>query len=361
MGQLFSPLEMACRSMSKEAIELLIEAQADVNLDSGGTATLPIIQACSRSRVNDSLEKENIIRFLIEENWASVVRTRPENVLFSYPIHYASMSCSTQVMELFIKHGALAQLSEPDSLNRQPVHLASYNSLDVLRMLEVPREDFSARDVFGRLPFHCAVLSGHFDLLTHVFEKSKAADPDFTIDSPYSDGWTALHWAARATGILGWENNPKDLNSTQIIQYPLDEGADVCALAHVRPYGDSTLTQTDWLASDIASYHGATDLVSMLEEEKSRHSQDSKLANRSRRKVGEKDDVFFCDACALVRKISSLSTKQNRYISPSKGVRIIHLPILFCHYRVYTESISPVTRATDSPFASNARDGNRCY
>jgi ankyrin repeat protein len=295
-------LHAACRMMNKEALELLIEAQADVNVDGGNAIGTPIVWACLKNGKNYDEEKERMIRFLVEEKGASIVRApTAESPQYSYPVHVAVGICSVPVIQLFLDRGARSQLYEADWLGCQGIHMACYNSLDAVKTLQAPAEAFTARDKFGRLPIHYAVLTGDLGLVKHVLGQMKEADRNLTINSTDHDGWTALHWVARATEVFGWLEEGRDLCSLDIIQYLVDEGADVSARAKVRPYGEAETAsvETSWLASDIASYHGAEDIAKKFKALESQSDLKPTTAVKAPRKVGEKQTTGYCDGCGV--------------------------------------------------------------
>lgn len=181
-----APLHQACRYTSMEMAKTLIDNGADVNLshDDGLVSKAPIFYACTREGDHFAPEKDDLIKYLLEEAGADITGKEYE----SNPIHLASLACSGDLIKLFIRHGVDTQLR--DEIGRKPVHMACYNSLGALEALNPSDQEFAARDKLGRVPLHFAVLSGQLGLLEHVLERSKSAGLD--IDVTDSDGWTPL-------------------------------------------------------------------------------------------------------------------------------------------------------------------------
>lgn len=235
-----TPLHLACQRSSLEAVQLLIERGSDVNFDCTGRFGTPLMAATFRSGKELDAETQQIVQVLLEKG---AVPTASSGSL-GHPIISASLACSAKLVELLIDAGAPVDVR--DSLDRKPVHLACYNSLEVLSALSVPDSDFAARDVVGRVPLHYAVLSGQVGLVEEVVARSERVG--IGIDVHDNDGWTPLLWAARASGVETW------------IERRLPEYDDVITFLLAK--GASTTTSApglfrQWTALDVANYHSA--------------------------------------------------------------------------------------------------------
>ncbi|GAB1312082.1 hypothetical protein MFIFM68171_02292 [Madurella fahalii] len=260
-----------------EIINLLVENGADVNLDREST---PLILVC---RHDPSSQKEAVIRYLVEHGAA--VEGPAYTTL---PLHLASMTCSPGIIKLLLEKGA--DVAAMDGMRRRASHLACYDSLAALEALGASDEDFAARDAFGRIPLHYAVLSGQLDLVEVVLDNTKVAG--LGINTPDEDGWTALLWAARATDIFKQPDNGRrgGDDAAKIVAFLLSRGAD--------PRGRGRVQQSmggieDWSAGDVARYHNALDLATTLEKEDLLCDEHIKP-----RKSGISTNVF-CGGCYL--------------------------------------------------------------
>ena len=134
-----------------------------------------------------------------------------------------------------------------DPLGRKPVHLACYNSLEVLNILDIPDSDFKAKDIVGRVPLLYAALSGQPDLVQEVIARSERVG--IGIDVQDTDGWTPLLWAARNSAVKTWSERQRLLQG-EVTSLILSKGADKTTSA-------GGLFQDDWTAIQIAFYHNA--------------------------------------------------------------------------------------------------------
>lgn len=279
LSSLGAPLHRACRLGNLDIIKLLVQKGADINTACGNMIGTPIMQACVRFGDNFAPEKEAIVRHLLE-NCHAVATGKPNTWC---PIHIASLTCSADIIKLFLQNGADADTQ--DYMGRKAVHLACYNSLGALEALGVPDQDFSSKDKVGRIPLHYAVLSGQLGLLKYVLDKTKGLG--LNVDEVDKDGWTPLHWAARACDVYGWTDIHRAVCEEEIARLLLDNKADPRARGRGRE-------NKQWLARDIATYHGSSRLSEILA------AQDSpRRKGTDPRKVGE-IGVGFCDNCFLV-------------------------------------------------------------
>jgi ankyrin repeat protein len=234
-----TPLQSACTRGSLEMIETLLISGSSINACNEGVDGSPIMMATLRRH---DTSKEQIIQKLLDKE--GLQSNNPVG-LFGYPIISASLRCSAHVIQWLI--GKKMSIDVQDRLGRKAVHVACYNSLEVLNTLEVPDSDFAVRDRVGRVPLHYAVLSGQVDLVKEVVRRSEKVN--ITIHEKDEDGWTPLLWACRASHIWLWKSQ-RTHSHEDIITFLLEKGAKTDVFGR-GTYGD-------WSAWDIAHYHSAT-------------------------------------------------------------------------------------------------------
>ncbi|KAG9500800.1 hypothetical protein J7337_006480 [Fusarium musae] len=297
-----TPLHEACRAGTLSMVRSLIENQMDVNSscqDIGINGT-PLIAATLREDAASSGLSSEIIALLLVNG---AVPTIPAG-LFRYPLISACLSCPPDAIKLLLNPDASTLYQ--DSLNRRPVHLSCYNSLEVLNILDLPDSDFSATDVVGRVPLHYAVMRGDIELAQAVLERSKRAGVDVNVKD--DDGWTPLLWAARTSPI--WNHQRVDPGLvTGMVSFLLENGADINARGHG--------VDKDWTARDVAYYHHYEEQVfdfplilkltwipflsvdTLLHQTSAAIEENPPARKRGSFPESQGDDDLFCDCCLV--------------------------------------------------------------
>ncbi|KAI1010778.1 hypothetical protein LB503_004989 [Fusarium chuoi] len=238
--QRVSALHEACRFGSLAMVRSLIDHDMDINSCCEGLYGTPIISATLRSDLLSSPLASDIIALLLVNG----ANPRTTGGLFQYPLISACLSCPADTIKLLLNSETSPQ--DQDSLNRKAVHLACYNSLAVLNLLEIPDSEFAVRDVAGRVPLHYAVMTGDVELAEVVLERSERVGVG--IDVKDDDGWTPLLWAARAARI--WNRQLEGEGSTSVmIAFLLKHGAN--------PAIKGCGVDRDWSVCEVAYYHHA--------------------------------------------------------------------------------------------------------
>ena len=232
-----TPLHHACGWGTTDMVRSLLDHGSDINLVCSGVFGTPLLSATLNSTDE---QRENIILLLLEKGADPNIR----GGILCYPIISASMTCQASLIRLLLDRKVTTNVE--DTYSRKPVHLASYNSLEALELLDVPDSDFAARDLTGRVPLHYAVLSGQVDLVDKVLTRSKSAGID--IDVRDSDGWTPLLWAARSIPSWRWAQDLPP-GHDDVVSFLLDKKANTKAFGRV--------LDKEWNAIDIARYHSA--------------------------------------------------------------------------------------------------------
>ncbi|VTT56479.1 unnamed protein product, partial [Fusarium fujikuroi] len=238
--QKVSALHEACRFGTLAMVRSLIDHDVDINSCCEGLYGTPLISATLRSDLLSCPLASDIIALLLVNG----ANPRTTGGLFQYPLISACLSCPADTIKLLLNSETSPQ--DQDSLDRKTVHLACYNSLTVLNLLEIPNSDFAVRDVAGRVPLHYAVMTEDVELVEVVLERSERVGVG--IDVKDDDGWTPLLWAARAARI--WNRQLEGEGSASVmIAFLLKHGAD--------PSMKGCGVDRDWTVCEVAYYHHA--------------------------------------------------------------------------------------------------------
>ncbi|ROW06293.1 hypothetical protein VPNG_08111 [Cytospora leucostoma] len=292
-----TPLHRACRLGTLNIVKCLIERGADPDISCEGLGK-PLSQACIRLGYNYAAEKEDMIRYILEKSDSALAPASSES---AGPMHYAALTCSAAINTLFIDKGA--DKFTMDDMGRRPLHLACYNSLEVVQTLNMPDGEFAARDKVGRVPLHYAVMAaysksetpGSPSLLEYVLEKTKAAG--LGVDVTDNDGWTPLLWSARDSTVFEWGDDDRPQFPLETFQKLVDNEANPAALGQVRRDQTTSSSQEEqWSLMDIAAYHDNAILVDHLA------NTIEKLPGalgKAPRRVGIAVNNTYCDCCYL--------------------------------------------------------------
>lgn len=237
-------LHIACLGGQLEMIELLLKQKMDINLSCNWKWGTPLMSALAASNDGDLPEKKVVVEFLLN-NGANLHAT---GGLFGSPILAACLFAQSDTVALLLEQGVAVNVK--DGFDRKVTHMASCNSLEVLKLLSLEDSEFSAKDVLGRVPLHYAACSGQTDLVEEVLGRSLRAGISINVED--NDGWTPLLWAARGSSTY---NAPHKGNSSDsdVVPLLLERGAD----PHRRGIGFTT----PYSASQIAYYHKADKYV----------------------------------------------------------------------------------------------------
>lgn len=286
-GAFGTALQLACETDDLDAANLLIEHKANIDyiMESpslySGTALMRAI-ICNGKMC---------ARMLIERG----ANVRHPAGHYRYPIIVASLRfIDVNFVRLLLRQPGVT-IDVTDSLNRKPAHIACLNGRTLFNALEVPDEDFAAKDDYGRYPLHFVCLSGDVALVEEVIARSERAGVD--INARDEDGWTPLMGAARACGV--WPNFNETPSHIETIKLLLDRGADPALDAEGLKV-QSAEENGRLTAADIARYHQAdTAIVRLLDE--GLPAERKKL-----QEVGEPAGVvgdggrLYCDSCFTV-------------------------------------------------------------
>ncbi|KAI1427614.1 ankyrin repeat-containing domain protein [Xylaria sp. FL1777] len=275
------PLHAACSVFNLSMVKLLISKGANVNLVDPVHGT-PLLYASltPAESTAESIAKLDIIRFLIYEAGADVT-ARGGRLQSS--LHAACLRGTPELIQLLVEAGAV--VNEDDSMNRRPIHYATFRTVKHIEQLLSLGADTQVKDKLGRTLLHTAVSSGRVD----VVEKCLSITSGL-VNEPDNDGWTPLLWAVLPFNFWGGFSSGR----AAVIKLLLDKGAD--------PWVTRTYHGKEWSALKLACYHGAgKEVVSLLipkEKTVERNGQEMTWDLQAHRyRKGKPHGVGYCDAC----------------------------------------------------------------
>ncbi|KAF5686699.1 ankyrin protein 1 [Fusarium denticulatum] len=272
-------LHEACRFGSLAMVRSLIDHGMDVNSCCEGIYGTPLISATLKGDLLSSPLASDTIALLLVNG----ANPSTKAGLFRYPLISACLSCPADTVKLLLNTDTSPQ--DEDSFNRKAVHLACYNSLAVLNVLEAPDSDFAVRDVVGRVPLHYAAMTGDVELVEVVLERSERVGISINVED--DDGWTPLLWAARAARI--WNRQIETgCSSKDMISFLLKRGAD--------PTIKGRGVDRDWTVCEVAYYQHADFIEDLIDP-----PSDKKIRSRKRGSAPRSQDNknAYCDNCLI--------------------------------------------------------------
>ncbi|KAF5537760.1 ankyrin 1 [Fusarium mexicanum] len=277
--QRVTALHEACRFGSLAMVRSLIEHGMDINSCCEGLYGTPLISATLRSDLLSSPLASDMIALLLV-NGAS---PSTKGGLFSYPLISACLSCPADTIRLLINSDTSAE--DEDYVRRKPVHLACYNSLAVLNLVEAPDSHYAVTDVIGRVPLHYAVMTGDVELVEVVLGRSERVG--ISIDVKDDDGWTPLLWAARAARI--WNRQIETgCSRSDMISFLLKHGAD--------PTIKGCGVDRDWTVCEVAYYHHADFIEDLIDQPSNKKIRSRKRGTAPGAQVNTN---AYCDCCLI--------------------------------------------------------------
>lgn len=282
-GKYGGPLHIACRYKNFEALEMLIQAGADVNLVTTGTAGTPLQSAARCWNVATSQEmQEKMIRYLLEEGKADV------NVVGGMQGCALNAVCgwsTSDMVSLLLKNGAKTDVV--DEMGRAVIHYAAMQSLDNLQQIISAGVEVNTKDAMGRTAMHWAVTSGSLTVVERVYSLSRRL-----LDQPDNDGWTPLLWAARGCETV-YKTTPSN-GQEQIMSFLIAQGAD--------PLVKGKGLDREWTPIQIARFHGIDDEIIqfLVKKTKERLGKDELYIEKEHACPKASEQVGSCDSCHCV-------------------------------------------------------------
>ncbi|KAF4961922.1 hypothetical protein FSARC_9963 [Fusarium sarcochroum] len=270
--QVGSVMHVACYRGKFEMVKQLLEQKFDINSVCDGTWGTPLTSAVVGPSAEDRRqEKREVIELLLKEG----ADPNKAGGFLGYPIIAACMTDPAEFVQLVLDQKGVS-INVEDPWSRKPVHMACYNSLEVLNLLKVPDSAFLARDAVGRVPLHYAVCSGQIDLVEEVLTRSTRVGLDVNVKD--NDGWTPLLWAARSS--LSWRSpHEADVTATDVVSLLLEKGADLS----IKGMGFSA----SYSASQVAYYHQADAIGDFITSKEDKEPPQTK----------KRGSYFKCDDC----------------------------------------------------------------
>lgn len=283
-GKFGGPLHVACRYQNFEAIEMLVQAGADVNLVTPGTSGTPLQSAARCWNVVASRDmQEKMIRYLLDEAKADV------NVVGGMQGCALNAVCgwaSADMVSLLLKNGAKTDVV--DEMGRAVIHYAAMQSLENLQQMISAGVEVNTKDAMGRSAMHWAVVSGSLEVVERVYSLSRRL-----LDQPDNDGWTPLLWAARGC-VTVYKETPSNAQE-QIMSFLMDQGAD--------PLVKGKGLDRTWTPIQVARYHGIDDEIIqfLVKSTKEKLGKEELYAEADHTCPKASEQVGSCDSCHCVR------------------------------------------------------------
>ncbi|KAI9859796.1 MAG: hypothetical protein M1813_006513 [Trichoglossum hirsutum] len=268
----WTPLNSAAESGHVEVVKLLLERGADMEVANENGWT-PLNSAANSDRVE-------VVRLLLE--WGADVTTT--NKQGWIPLLAAARGGCLEIMKILLDQ---IDKSIVDGQGRNTLHLAARGGhLDIINYLLDLGLEAAAKDKRGFTILHYAAASGSLETLGRVLQIPR-------LDWNESNGWSALHWAARS-------GNP------QMFQLLSKSGIQDNTVETLEPPGI-------WTAYSISVFHQNLNFISELSNNRdgslditprgvgldftSRTEQEGNFAQ------GIKHDDRYCDGCLHVSRL----------------------------------------------------------
>ncbi|KAL2068429.1 hypothetical protein VTL71DRAFT_16527 [Oculimacula yallundae] len=275
-----TPLGLAARNINKRVIIQLLEANANPNVQDNSGRT-PLFSAIHLD--HDSAVLEMLDRDLDTEKHPPFSRTPLQEAMFQY---------SYDVVDKLLTRGA--DVGGKDIQEIDAIHVAASRSSCVyLKLLVDKGLDRHANipikyDLQGRHALHHAACSREPAVVSFLLDKYKKAAKIEDSKSPVDekgiegwnskfcsdgDGWTPLHWAAKA-------------GAASVVKIFLEHGADATSREKLN----------NWTPKQVAQFHVQESVVEALDEYFEEHgivSDDDVVA------PGVVDDSRMCDGCFI--------------------------------------------------------------
>ncbi|KAI0878159.1 ankyrin repeat-containing domain protein [Hypoxylon argillaceum] len=284
LGCAEGPLLRACRHYDYTIAKMLIDYGADINCDSASGYGTPFMAACLPFS-DDMKDTDKLINYLLELDINVNARSR----YVGSPLAAAALSSRPNIVHILLDRGAIHDME--DDLKRKPIHFAALNGEVNFRIIEKAGAKLGEVDIFGRSILHYAAQAGRLQVVKRILELL----PELDIDTPDTDGWTALCWAARGSldcFMQAHESEPTDLAG--VVQHLLDRGADQSVKCRI---GDEI-----WTPFQISRHTGAPEEVTTLLSSRRVAGLNSDQATEDTDELdqGESkpiDNGWWCDGC----------------------------------------------------------------
>ncbi|PVH77724.1 ankyrin, partial [Cadophora sp. DSE1049] len=258
-GKFGGPLHIACRYKNFEAIEMLVQAGADVNLVTPGTAGTPLQSAARCWNVVASRDmQEKMIRYLLDEGKADI------NVVGGMQGCALNAVCgwaSADMVSLLLKSGAKTDVV--DEMGRAVIHYAAMQSLENLQQIISAGVEVNTNDAMGRTAMHWAVVSGSLEVVERVYSLSRRL-----LDQPDND--------------------------EQIMSFLIDQGAD--------PLVKGKGLDRTWTPIQVARFHGIDDemIQLLVRKTKEKLAKEELYIEAEHACPKASEQVGSCDSCHCV-------------------------------------------------------------
>jgi ankyrin repeat protein len=182
-----------------EAISILIEMGADVNVEPERFRSSPLIEACK-------VGNKEVVMHLLSRGAETSTTSKGETV-----IHFAALWGNLDMLKLFVDRGDGSFVHLPDKYGSTPLNHACHGGHhEVVKYLVALKVPINVQDTRGYTPLHTAVNKRHEDVSMYLLEQG--ADPNI----PNCSGIVPLHRVCHYGQVQLFDTLLQDIYNTDV-------------------------------------------------------------------------------------------------------------------------------------------------